>query len=289
MRKFFKEPLLHFLVAGAALFFLNHYLGGQDSSDTQLIIVDRSVLEKYLQYQAKTFDELRTSELLNAMGDDEREQLINDYVREESLYREALSLKLNRNDTVIKNRLIQKMKFIVDGVAPNFSSISDQELENFFDHHKSRYYISPSITFTHVFFDGRARDDKTALSMAQAELTFLDHHKVPFSDALRYGDRFLYHANYVGKTPDFLVGHFGSEIVSALFDNSIHIGRWLGPFKSDYGYHLVLVAKKLPGRNPDLSEIRERVYQEAVKERAQKASEETIQEILKTYQIEIEV
>ena len=289
MCKLLKEPLLHFFVAGAALFFLNHYLGGQEGGDTRVIKVDRTVLETYLQYQAKTFDELRTSELLDAMGDSQREQLINDYVREESLYREALSFKLNRNDTVIKNRLIQKMEFIADGITPSFSSINDQELESYFDDHKPRYYISPSITFTHVFIDGRARDDKTAFSMAQAELTFLDHHNVPFSDALRYGDRFLYHANYVGKTPDFLAGHFGTEIVSALFDNSLHIGRWTGPFKSDYGYHLVLVAKKLPGRDPDFSEVRERVYQEAVKERAQKASEQTIQEILKTYRVEIDV
>ena len=288
-RNVFKEPLLHFLVAGAALFFLYDYFGGQESNDTRLITVDRSVLGKYLQHQAKTFDELRISELIDAMEDAEREQLVNDYVRDESLYREALSLSLNRNDSVIKNRLIQKMEFIADGIAPNYSSISDQELENYFDHHKSRYYISPSITFTHVFFDGRTRDEKTALALAQTELRFLDDQNVPFSQALRYGDRFLYHANYVAKTPDFLVGHFGADIVKALFDEKSQVGRWLGPFKSDYGYHLVLVANKLPGRDPGLSEIRERVYEEAVKERAKKASEETIQEILKTYKVEVEV
>lgn len=124
--------------------------------------------------------------------------------------------------------------------------------------------------------------------MAQAELARLRTQIVAFSDAVKYGDRFPFYTNYVAAAPDMLVDHFGADMASALFDKKREIGLWLGPFKSIYGYHLILIARQEPGRDANLDEVHERVREDASQASSREKSRKAIQDIVETYAVEIE-
>ena len=111
LAKFLKEPLLHFLIIGLGLFVLNGFINGSVSDDPRVITVDRPALLTYMQYRSKAFDPKRVEEALDSMDEKTRGRLIEEYVREEALHREALALELERNDYIIKKRLIQKKRY----------------------------------------------------------------------------------------------------------------------------------------------------------------------------------
>ncbi|MCZ6589404.1 MAG: hypothetical protein O7B24_15825, partial [Alphaproteobacteria bacterium] len=125
--KFVKDPLAHFLALGLGLFLLFAVLnpdeGGQD--DPKQIRVDRDALLTLIQFRAKTFQPEMAEARLEALSQEQLQSLIDDYVREEALYREAISLGLDANDYIIKRRMIQKIDFITQGFADVTVQISD--------------------------------------------------------------------------------------------------------------------------------------------------------------------
>ena len=112
------------------------------------------------------------------------------YVREQALYREALSLGLDANDYIIKRRLIQKLDFISQGFAEAAIKLSAKEIEAYYTANKKAYYVQPSVTFTHVFFDAHKRGADQAAALARRGLAELNGKTVPFTDAPAHGDRF---------------------------------------------------------------------------------------------------
>lgn len=289
MLNILKEPLLHFLAAGAALFLVYELVGADDSNEERLIEVSPSTLLTFLQHRVKTYDETRVSDALNMMDDTQRGRLIDDYVNSEALYREALSLNLDKNDYVIRNRLINKLMFVIEGFGNDPADITDDQISDYFETHKARYFISPVITFTHVFFDTVPRGQAKALATAQSAVVRLNRDKVIFTDAVKHGDRFLFHTNYVDRTPDFLEDHFGLDMVKMLFDENNSVGSWIGPFKSTYGYHLVFIASRKPGRDANIENIKTRIRQDIYRLETKEQSQRAVQAIVKTYKIKIEI
>jgi hypothetical protein len=150
MRRILKDPLVHFLALGVALFVLFEVVGSDDAAyDSKVINVDRDVLLTFLQYRARAFEPGLAAEHLDKMSDAELEKLIGDYVREEALHREALSLGVDRNDYVIKRRMIQSIEFITDGLVTAVVEISDEDIADYYEANRDDYYVEPYVTFTH--------------------------------------------------------------------------------------------------------------------------------------------
>ncbi len=283
-----KEPLLHFLLMGVGLFALYQAVNpGGDSVDARNIVVTRDQLLQYIQYQSKAFDQARFEKIIDAMPEDKLQRYIDDYAREEALYREAKALNLDRNDYVARRRLIQQLEFITRGFVTAGTEISEAELEAYYEANKAGYYQPAEITFTHVFFNADRRGRDEAHRLAVDSLATLNADKVPFHEAVGHGDRFLYHVNYVNKQADEIASHFGEAMQAKVFDLTPDDSRWHGPFTSPYGEHLVMVSNLKPGYQPKLADIRSRVMQDALRGRQEAEVEKAIQAIVQTYKVEV--
>jgi len=289
MKKFLlKEPLIHFLLLSLGLFGLYGIVGDKlGGTDSKKIVVDKAAIQTFIQYRSKSFDEKSSQEKLDALSKEELDLLIKDLVREEALYREAESIGLSDNDYVIRRRLIQKLEFISRAFHDANARLSKEDVATYFDANKNDYYAQPYVTFTHVFFDNERHGEGKAKTLAMAKITKLNKQKVSFSNAISHGDRFLYHVNYVERTPDYITSHFGVEMAKSVFDLNANEKKWHGPYESPYGSHLVMVSKKAEGRFPELNEIVDLVQLDAREAFIKNKANEAIDGIIEGYDVDI--
>ncbi|MBY0420889.1 MAG: peptidyl-prolyl cis-trans isomerase, partial [Parvularculaceae bacterium] len=215
------------------------------------------------------------------LGPKERRRLIDDYVREEALYREAKALGLDANDYVIRQRLVESAAFLSDA-SETAAPATDAEIEAYFKAHRADYRVEPSVTFAHVFFEGPQADAKAASIAAE-----LNARNAPFEDAPRYGDRFPFHTNYVERTYDYVASQFGEATTRRLFDPKTPLNRWVGALRSEYGAHAVYVSGRTEGRDPELSEIKDRVAEDANRDKRERARLAAIDDLVRDYAVKI--
>jgi hypothetical protein len=290
MKDVFKQPLLHFILIGCFLFALFELTGARDdaAADSRTITVDHQALLDFIQQRSKAFNQSLFEQKLASMPAEEKQALIDELVREEALYREARSLGLDKGDYVIKRRVIQKLEFVTEGLSKSAVEINKEQLRDYFDKHRQEYFIAPTITFTHVFFNSELHGKTKAEELALEKLGELNAGRVPFNDGIRHGDRFLYHLNYADKTPDLVASHFGEAMAEKLFVLPPDQQRWYGPYKSAYGYHLVKLSDRNAGRSPALGEVRSRVVHDARQSLLQEHNERAYQAIIDTYRVKVD-
>jgi hypothetical protein len=288
VKRFLKEPLVHFLAAGLALFVLFGLVNRDGpEADPNVVIVDQDALLTFVQYRIKAFNLTLAEQKLNSLSDDELQRLIDDYVREEVLHREALQLGLGEDDYVIRRRLVQKLEFITEGFAEAGARIDQPALRRYFDANKGDYYVEPFATFAHVFFDTENRPREEAREAAEKKLVELNRKGVPFAEAPQHGDRFLYHVNYVERTPEYVASHFGVPMAEAVFGLEPNDLMWKGPFDSQYGVHLVMLTTSEPGREPELSELEGRIREDARRAMIREETDSAIADVVGTYDVRV--
>ena len=277
---------MHFLAIGLGLFVLFDLVAPEDAGlDEKTIVVDRPALLTFIQFRSKAFNPEVAAARLDALSDQELQYLINDYVREEALHREALALGMDQNDYVIKQRLIQSLQFITNGFVSAAVGVSYEEVAAYYEANRDDYYVDPYATFTHVFFSSDRHGREQARQLAEAKLAELNDQQVPFAESVRHGDRFLYNVNYVERTEDFVASHFGRPMAAELFAFEPDDRHWYGPFESAYGYHLALLTRRTDGLYPPLEEIAEAVREDALRIKLDEQNERAVQAIVDTYEV----
>ncbi len=281
-----RDPLIHFLVLGLGLFLLFELVASDEAAyDSKVIDVDREALLTFVQYRSRAFQPQAAAARLDGMSEEEVERLVRDYVREEALHREALALGMDKNDYIIKRRMIQSIEFITDDFANVAVDVSDEDVRAYFDANRQDYYIEPFVTFTHVFFDAERRGREESRALATAKLAELNDQRVPFNEGPRRGDRFPFFVNYVERDPQFIASHFGMPMAEAVFALAASDSTWAGPFESEYGAHLVMLTRKAEGRYPDLAEVEPSVRDNVQREAIKSIKDEAIQRIVDTYEV----
>lgn len=288
LKRLLREPLLHFLVAGGLLFviFTWSHRGTAKPTSGKTIVVDKASLLNFLQYRNKAFKPDYFEAQLDAMRPRELQDLADQYVEEELLYREAKSLGLEEGDDVIRQRLVQKMNFLIEDLADTSGKATEAELEEYLKKNQAPYVIDPSVTFTHVFTDFAVRGDKAAKELAERLKVQLNSTHAAFNDAPQFGDRFPFLQNYVERTFDYIASHFGKEFAAEIQKLTPSQTQWVGPVRSNYGYHLVLMTSRSEGRNPELQEIRTQVEEDWMRDRKEKAKAQSLRELAGQYTIE---
>ncbi len=281
-----REPLVLFLAAGAVLYatYATFNRPALANATTHQITIDRKTLLEFMQYRSKAFEPSLFEKRFDSMAPDEREKLTKDYLEEEVLYREALSLGLDSGDYVIRQRMIQKMKFLIDEAMASKSEPAPSQLQTYYDQHKSDYAEPPVYTFTHVFFDKTQRPNPH--TDALAALRELNAKHAGFNDALSYGDRPLYFQNYVERTRDFVLEQFGEPMIAALDRETPSDTAWRGPFESPYGWHVVLLTKRDQGHVPPLEQVRGRVLEDFRVTQTEQNRSVTIARLIRQYRVE---
>jgi hypothetical protein len=151
LRALLKEPLVHFLVLGLIIFAVYHALNRSNEQEPDKIVVTQARMEQLAGLFAKTWQRPPTATELKG--------LIDDYVKEEILYREALALGLDNDDTVIRRRLRQKMEFLSDTVIGALNP-TDEELETYLKSNMSKFELDSQIAFEQVFLNPERRGDQ---------------------------------------------------------------------------------------------------------------------------------
>lgn len=288
MKSILRQPLFHFLLIGLGFFVLFKFFGDKNDLDSKTIVVDKQALMNYFQFQSKAFNQEVFEQKMAAMSEDELEQLIKNYIQEEVLYREAVAMGLDKEDFVIKRRMIQKVEFISQGIAEVGADLSEEEISKYYEENKKNYYQAPYVTFTHVFFGFEKWKPEGAKAKADAEINYLNKNNITFNQALSRGDRFFYHTNYVEREWDYVESHFGTEMTKSIFDAIPSNTQWIGPLRSEYGYHLVMVTNKVAGRYPELEEVLNRVTYDAQRDYINDQNEKAIQQIIDGYDVRVE-
>ena len=246
LKSFLREPLIHFLLIGAALFLI--FAVYDDTADPQSsrIVITNGQIE----YLKASFARTRQ----HSPTEQELQGLIDGYVREEILYREALALGLDKNDSVIRRRLRQKLDLMSDDLA-GITIPTDDQLQQFLETNSDRFRIEPQIAFRHVFLDiaqrGNSALDEAARLLAVLSDEGSETNPETLGDSLMLPRTFqLTHVSEIAKL-------FGESFSIEL--NNITPGKWTGPVQSGYGLHLILVTEYVAGRLPRLDEIRETI------------------------------
>ena len=283
-----RDPLLHFVVAGTILFAAFTAFRGDEPTDlTETIIIDRRALLTFLQYRANAFDPEIFGAALNDMTDGELQEVIDAYVDEEILYREAQQLGLEASDNIIRQRMVQKMGFLMTDIAAADLSPDPGALEAYFVENLEAYAVQPWATFTHIFFDTEKRGAEGAYTAAEDAKLELNAARVQFNDAPGLGDNFPFLRNYVERTFEYVAGHFGYEFVAAIEAIGTSENEWQGPFQSVYGQHIVLMIDKAERAYPDLDDVRSAVERDLADELSNVALDQMTREIRERYDIQI--
>lgn len=287
LRAIWREPLVHFLVAGALIYLLYGIAGSAVGTDAgHRIVVDRATLLQYLQYQAKAFEPESFAASFDAMGAEERQRLIDSYVREEVLYREAVALGLSEGDYVMRRRLVQKMEYLLE--QDPAARPTDAELQQYLDAHLELYRVVPSWTFTHVYVDPANHSGDGGKAEAVQLLATLNRTHAGFNDAPRHTERFPFLQNYVERTGEYIASHFGVDFARDLMGLQVADDRWQGPLRSELGWHLVLLTGHQQGRVPAVQEIRAQLEDDMRRERSAALQEEAVRSLIAGYKVDVE-
>ena len=249
MRRLLQEPLLHFLLIGAGMFvgyaLLDRDAGGESSPHEIRLTLDELAQLRTV-FISKWYREPTAGEF-NA--------LVENRIKEEVLYREALALGLDRDDTIVRRRMAQKMQFLAEDMDAAREPGTD-ELRAWFELHSELFMLSPRASFRHLYFAADQRRER-ACSDAESALAQLADEAQDSPRAAVLGDPFMYRDYYGDRTPGELAREFGPDFAQALL--KLAPGAWQGPIESGYGWHLVYLDSLVPGRVPAFAEVESEV------------------------------
>jgi len=275
MKAILREPLLHFLLLGAAIFAAYSLVSKGSSGEPGRIVVTQGQVASMAVGFTRTWQRPPTS--------DELEGLIRDRVREEVYCREAMALGLDKDDTIIRRRLRQKMEFITDDVAAR-AEPTDDELSAFLKAHADTFRVQRQFTFSHVYLSPERHGENLARDAEQllAQLKQAGEK----ADVSELGDPFLLERQFQSLPASEAVKQFGEQFAAKLGELSPR--QWQGPVESGYGVHLVWVSERTEGRVPALAEVRDAVRREWANARRLEGNEKFYQELLERYVVTIE-
>ncbi len=245
LRRWSREPLLHFLLLGAVLFGIYSWMnrgrmGIEPSRQIAITMDDLRVMEGYFESQ---WHRPPTAQEFQAM--------VEDKVREEVLYREGLAMGLDKDDTIVKRRMAQKVQFLSEDVATAHEP-STAELKAWFDKNKEKFALPSRYSFRHIYFSPDKRGKNAEQDAAQA-LTKISGQPEDSKVAAAMGDNFMFQDYYGDRAPSAIAKEFGPQFAVAI--EKLKPGSWQGPVESGYGWHLVFVDTVIPGRIPAFEEM----------------------------------
>jgi len=274
--KILREPLLHFLVLGAAIFAVYQFRTRHRTDNPGQIVVTQGTLVNLDIGFSRTWQRPPSPEELRG--------LVRDYIREEAAYREAVAMGLDRDDTIIRRRLRQKLEFLADDLASR-AEPTEADLEKFLRKHAGLFESEARFSFRQVYLNpqvhGANLDRDAALLLTELRRAG------PQANNSSGGDPFLLPQVFQDAPLAEVKQTLGDEFASAL--SGIPPGQWQGPVKSGYGPHLVFVTERREARLPSLAEIREKVHREWLNAMRVEMTDKFYDGLLSRYTIKVEL
>lgn len=265
-RRLLKEPLVHFLIAGAAVFWL--LSGRAPDLGERRIVVNEQVVSGLVQRWTDTFR--------RPPSQDEIDGLIRDYVQDQVYYREALSLGLDQEDEVVVRRMRRKMESLAVAEAES-AEPDDAVLQALIDKDPARYSDDARTSFEQVYLGADNSANRAAADAALSRLRRNERVEGVTAPLPPRQDE---------ASDDAIAGTFGDEFVLALRRSPV--GEWTGPVASGLGLHLVRVNSRTAQEKPSLDKVRQRVTNDWRAAAIARARDEAYRRILEGYDVVIE-
>jgi hypothetical protein len=267
-----KEPLFQFLVLGAALFGLFHFVGKTKTDAPEKIVVSSARINNLADGFARTWR--------RPPGKEELQGLVDDYIRDEVFYREGRAAGLDRDDVIIRRRVRQKMEFFAEDAS--VPEPSEAELAAYLAANPERFKTEDRLTFHQVFLSATRRGaaidrDSQQVSNALADTAV---------DTTAIGDSFLLGEEFQTVSLSELAGIFGDVFAKRM--SVIEQGRWQGPVPSSFGQHFVYISERIPGSLPALDAVRDAVRREWSNARRLEAEQKLYGSLRERYEIVVE-
>lgn len=246
--RWLRDPLPHFLIIGALLFVVFAWLQEPpvDNDPKRIVLTEDDLLQMVVALRTQGLPDPSTPQFRN---------LIEAKVREEVLYREALAMGLDQNDTIVKRRMAQKMEFLAEDLSA-LREPTEVELREWLEQHPDEFAYPPRATFRHIYFSFDERGD-SARESAGAALEGAGGLAFDAPEAASLGDPFMFQDYYADRSPAQVASVFGGGFSRALFEQES--GSWAGPVESGFGWHLVYIDTLTPGRLPEFEEVEDEV------------------------------
>jgi len=274
LKKLSREPLVHFLLLGTVLFAAHGALVKRDASEPEKIVVSQFRIDHLTEGFARTW--------LRAPTAAELEGLIRDYIREEVYYREAMAMGLDRDDTIIRRRLQQKLEFLSENITDP-TPPTDEELRAFLQNHPDQFRSQRRFSFRQVYLSLERHRDSLAGDTGELLRQLKSSNS---SDTSGLGDPSLLEHRFANVEATEVAKQFGEKFASALSD--LPLGEWQGPVESSYGIHLVFVDERTERRSPALEDVRDAVRRELLNVRRLESNKKFYDGLRKRYTINIE-
>jgi peptidyl-prolyl cis-trans isomerase C len=275
IKRWLREPLVHFLFIGLALFAIYRALNPEpDRPETsnRIELTEADLSQLAIAWMAQwrrppTPEELRG--------------LVDAKIREEILYREALALGLEKGDTIVIRRLAQKMEFLAEDVSTVREPQAD-ELKAWFDKNRERFALPALMSFHHLYFSFDQRHER-AHNDAARSLETLAGKPEDTPEAEKLADPFMFQDYYGDRLPEQVASVFGTKFAEALFE--LKPGAWQGPIESGFGWHLIWVDSVTPGRVPAFEEIAATVKAEWITDQRAEYKRQMFEAMRARYQV----
>jgi len=274
LKKLLREPLLHFLLIGAVLFFI-YDIQNEDIVDNNHIVISEAQINHLITLWKK--------KRLRAPTETELESMIEQQVREEVLYREAIAMKLDQDDGIIRRRLAQKIEFISADLA-TLAEPSETQLTNYLTAHREKFEQPARINFVQVYID---------INKHGANIESYTHsllHKLTQAgsnaNVAAAGDSLMLDQQYQQLTEQGVSRLFGKNFANELF--ALPAGNWQGPVQSGYGLHLVRIDRKTEPQLPTLNTVRKKVQAEWLSQQRREMNKIFYASLRQRYKIIIE-
>jgi hypothetical protein len=269
-----REPLLQFLVLGAAVFGLFHLVDKEKAEAPARIVISSARIANLADGFARTWR--------RPPGKEELQGLVDDYIRDEVFYREGRAAGLDRDDVIIRRRVRQKMEFLAEDISA--PEPGEEQLAAYLKANPERFRTEDRLTFQQVFLSaarrGRAIDDNSkqvanALDRAEAAV-----------DKTALGDPFLLGEEFQAVSQSEVASLFGENFAKRI--SAMEAGRWQGPITSSFGQHFVYIGERISGILPPLDAVREAVRREWSNARRLEAEQKLYGSLRERYEIVVE-
>ena len=272
---FLREPLLHFLVLGAALFIVFAQFNDSDAGRENRILITQADLNALATRWLKSMGRPPSAE--------EREQQLNYFIRQQVLAREAVAMGLDKDDAVVRNRLAKKMGYLFEDLS-FIPEPTDEELGEYRIAYPASFTLPAELSFQQIFFDATLRGDNVSAEAKQVlkELQQVDN----AVDTLHLGDRSLLPYEFKRGREAQIAGMFGKKFTQQVF--LLPVNRWQGPIASPYGQHLIYIHSRRDAQLPALDKIRDRVAQTWRSTKQKAANEVFYQSLYQRYEIVVD-
>lgn len=270
IKRFLKEPLFHFLLIGFALFLLYDVKQGQESIEPNQILVSA----KQTQQLVARFKLTK----LRPPSKQEQQALIEDYVRDEVFYREAIAMGLDQNDPQLRKQMRMKLEYFLEELSTD--TLTDEFLRNYLKQHPEKFQTDAQYTFQQLYIN--PDNHPTPLAEANDILYRLKNGEDPNT----LGDRTLLEPHFLSFTSREIENYFGNEFSTQI--NQLNTQEWSGPISSSYGLHLIKIDNKLESYLPEFSDIRKDIEREYTVQRRSEQKDQAYQLMRSRYQVVVE-